>query len=367
MQDPVLLYHAFPGERQRCSRKGLLPSFSWTGLLILLSLASCRKNLYQDKSLDNKLVILAEITAEETLKIPVSKSILVGSGSIITFEKVGGAKVTVTEEGSPPWNLPVNNSSLYASDPATVYTSPRRPVYEKAYDLRVEEPSLGVATARVEIPGPVTITHFDTSGELRMGNPVLKCHITVADPAGAPSFYIIEAVKQLLVTRHFFYWQGVRYDYDKDAGKKLYEQVRNNPGVSLLRDTVPTGKLQRLNIFTEDNNTDNAKVGSLDSVFERIFLPDDGFNGQSYSTTFSIERKYFKAGKPGDEGRVLIQFKSASPELYNYLFWYAQYKTDVGYIPSGQLYSPPGNIANGLGIFGGSSKRQWIYYFDPLW
>ena len=144
--------------------------------------------------------------------------------------------------------LALNNSSSYTSDPATVYTSFRRPTYEKRYNLKVEEPSLGVASAVTEIPRPVSITRFDTSGEARMGAAVLKCSFTFTDPPGAGSFYIFEALKQLLVTRHYFYWQGVRYDYDKAAGEKLYEQVKNNPGVVLLRDTVPTGKFQRLNI-----------------------------------------------------------------------------------------------------------------------
>jgi len=336
------------------------------GVLLPILLFACRKDLYHDKSLDNKLVVLAEITADEPLKIPVSKSILVGSGSIITFEKVSGARVTVTEDGGNPWMVPLNNSSAFASDPAAVYTSPRRPAYGKTYSLKIDEPSLGAAVAQTQIPGPLTISRFDTSGVKRMGFPVLKCDFTLVDPPGVNNFYIFEVLKQLLVTRRFFYWQGIRYDYDKAVNKQLFYQIKDEPGVILMKDTVSTGKYQRINLFTDDNSTDNAKVSSLDSSFERIFLTDENFSGQPYATSISIDRKYFRAGKPGDEGRVLIQLKCVSSELYNYLFWYAQYKTDVGYIPSGQLYSPPGNITNGLGVFGGSSKQQWVYYFDPL-
>jgi hypothetical protein len=55
-----------------------------------------------------------------------------------------------------------------------------------------------------------------------------------------------------------------------------------------------------------------------------------------------------------------------SKELYNYLKLYEKYKTDFGSVPTNQLVSPAGNIVNGLGIFGGSAKRERIYYFDVL-
>lgn len=88
--------------------------------------------------------------------------------------------------------------------------------------------------------------------------------------------------------------------------------------------------------------------------------------GQGYTETVYVDKTYFKAAGNQGPGRVLIMVKSASPELYNYLFWYEQYKSSVGSLPPDQLYSPPGNIKNGLGIFGGSSVRQWVYYFDTL-
>jgi hypothetical protein len=165
---------------------------------------------------------------------------------------------------------------------------------------------------------------------------------------------------------HYFYWKGTRYSYDKPDGKKLYEQVKNSPGVKLFCDTLPSNIFKRLTIFTDDPNVDNAQASSLDSPFRRIFLPGQFVSGQSYTTSFSIDRKYFTADNDTSRGRVLVQVKSVSPELYNYLFWYEKYKSDIGSVPPGQLYSPPGNIQNGLGIFGGSARREWAFYFDGL-
>ena len=66
------------------------------------------------------------------------------------------------------------------------------------------------------------------------------------------------------------------------------------------------------------------------------------------------------------KGRILLQVKSASEELFDYLLVYEKYKTDFGTIATNQLTSPTGNVQNGLGIFGGSSKKQQTFYFDTL-
>jgi hypothetical protein len=62
-----------------------------------------------------------------------------------------------------------------------------------------------------------------------------------------------------------------------------------------------------------------------------------------------------------------LQFKLVSKELYDYLLIYEKYKTDLGALPANQLPSPPGNIQHGLGIFGGSARREKVFYFDALY
>lgn len=327
---------------------------------------SCKKNVYPEQNLNNELVILAEITAGDSLKIPVSKSILVGSGGIITFEEVNSASVQVTRSDGKSWALRLNTSASYSGNPASVYTSSQKPHHYGTYSLKVQDPLSGTVTAQTTIPGPVRISGFDTTGRVRSGMPVLNCRFTLRDSPGVVHSYVFEAVKQIVRVRHYFFWQGTRYDYDKDSGKKLYEQVKNLPGVKLLLDTIPTNVFKRLAIYTDDSNVDNGQSTSLDSPFRRIFLPGHFVSGQTYTTSFSIDRKYFSSENGQDPGRVLVQIKSVSPELYSYLFWYEKYKSDIGSVPPGQLYSPPGNIQNGLGIFGGSSKRQWVFYFDKL-
>ena len=337
-----------------------------TCFLCWLLILSCKKNPYPDQSLGNELVILAEISAGDSLNIPISKSIQVGSGGIISFEKVNSASVKIFRPDGKSYTLRLNASPDYATDPASIYTSPSRPRSNTTYNLQVQDPLSGTVTAVTTLPSPVRVTHMDTSSDRRSGIDILHCRLTLADTSDAEHYYVFEAVKQLVVLDHYFLWKGKRYDYDQPAGKKSYATLKDSPGVRLLLDTIPRNVFKRLNIFTDDINVDNAQVSSLDSPFRRIFLPGHYFAGSSYTTSVFIDRKYFKANQNTDLGWVVIQVKSVSPELYNYLFWYEKYRTDVGSVPTSQLYSPPGNVQNGLGIFGGSSRRQWIFCFDDL-
>src|SRR5258708_3986812 len=299
---------------QRYSNRKRNELMALVGVFSLLFTFSCRKNVYPDLPKDNQLVILAEITAGDSLKIPVSKSIQVGSGGIISFEEVISASVLISRSSDGrSWKLRLNTSPDFSGNPASVYTGPQRPHYNTTYNLQVQDPLSGTVTAKTTIPAPVRLSRFDTIANSRYGFPTLKCRFTLTDSPGVNHYYVFEAVKQLVRLSHYFYCKGTRYNYDKPEGKKLYEDVHNSPGGKLLRDTLPSNIFKRLAIFTDDLNVDNAQASSLDSPFRRIFLPGPVVSGQSYTTAFSVDRKYFTADNDSSRGRVLVQVKSLSP------------------------------------------------------
>lgn len=332
---------------------------------VILSLSSCKKNFSSTEFVEDNLVVLSEMVAGDSIKIPVGKTIKAGSGSIIRFNKVNDAEVIVREENGPSWMLRANYSSQYASNPATVYTRNRRLRNNRTYYLEIKHPVLGTVKAYTHIPSQPGVS-IDTFYTTWQGKDVLAAEITLQSPADKNALYIIEAVKELLIVKHYFVYGGVRYDYDIPKGKALYEQVKNTPGVQLLKDTVSQDSYTRLNLYTDDHNTENSKINDLSNPFRRIFLPLDILPGQSYSTNIYIDREFFVAGDPLQKGKVKLQIKSVSKELYDYLLTYEKYKTDFGSVPSSDLISPDGNIQNGLGIFGGSAKHEAVYYFDKL-
>jgi hypothetical protein len=317
---------------------------------------SCRKNFSSGQFMDDKLVVLAEITAGDSMRIPVGKTIKAGNGSLIRFEKVNDASVTITEENGRSWMLQPNYSPQFATNPTTVFTN-------TTYSIKIKHPTLGIASATTHIPAPFKIIRVDTSSEMYAGKVSLSANITFQDPLDKEDFYIIEALKEQVKLVRYFYYHGQRYDYDTPQGNTLYQ---NNPGLKLLRDSIPLSKFTRLNVYTSDENTENGRIDNLSNPFRRIFLPDHVFNGQPYTIRVYIDRSYFVASEPGQKGRVRLQIKSADKDLYTYLLTYEKYKTDFGAIPASQLTFPLGNISNGLGIFGGSYRRERIYYFDVL-
>ncbi|WP_207515775.1 DUF4249 domain-containing protein [Longitalea luteola] len=336
---------------------------TWFTVAVLL-LSACKKHFSSDQFEDDKLVVLAEITAFDSVKIPIGKTIKVENGSLIRFEKVNDATVTLTETNAMSWILQPNYSLQYANNPTSVFTSKKRFRANTTYKIEINHPTLGLVQASTHIPTFPRLITVDTASTDHNGKDLLSATITWKDSVDHEEYYIIEAVKEQVRNNHFFYYQGKRYSYDTQAGKAFYETIKNTPDVRILTDTVGLNKYTRLYLYTEDDQSDNARIDELTNPFRRIFFTDAMCNGTNYTTRVFIDKQFFV--DPRQKGRVRLQLKSVSRELYNYLKLYEKYKTDFGSVPANQLVSPTGNIEHGLGIFGGSAKRERIYYFDVL-
>ena len=339
----------------------------WTYFLCaLLALSSCKKNYSSSELEDDKLVILAEITAGDSVRIPVGKTVKAGGGSIIRFEKVNNVSVILKQDTLKEWPLQLNWSVMYSSNPTTMFTSRRRLRYNTTYSVEVRHPELGVAKATTHIPPPPRMSWSDTVSTAYNGKKVLALSLSWQDAPDRDNYYIIEAVKEPVGVMRSFRYRGVKFDYDSPQGKILYEQISSQPGVKLYCDTIPTGHFTRLSIYTDDAHSENTKIDKLTNPFRRIFFAGSIFNRGRHDTKIYIDPTYFVASAGQPKGRVRIQFKWASKELYDYLFSYEKYKTSFGTVPANQLISPAGNVTHGLGIFGGSSRRERIFYFDQL-
>lgn len=335
-------------------------------LLLLAAGTGCKKNFLPDQDDEDKLVVLSEVTAGDLVRIPVGRTIRAGSGNLINFEKVNDATVVLTEEPGGKWLLRADKSTQFANNPASIFTIKHFFKPATNYTLEITHPVLGTARASTRVPDPIQVEQIDTSSALRQGKPVLEVKLMLKDRPDQMEYYVIEAVKQVLKIRRTFVYRGTKYDCDTDEGKKMYEQVKNDPTIKLQKDTLPQQKFLRLNLYSKDLNIENLKFDGSDNAFRRIFLPDLYFVNNKYELRFSIDKEYFISEQEDQKGRVLLQVKSASRELYRYLITYEKYKTDFGSIPANQLASPAGNVQFGLGVFGGSTQAERAYYFDEL-
>src|SRR2546425_12157903 len=197
-----------------------------------------QKKFTSDQFEDDKIVVLAEITAFDSVKIPIGKTIKVENGSLIRFEKVNDATVTITENNTTSWLLQPNYSQQYINNPTSVFTNKKRFKANANYRIDVNHPTLGLVSATTYIPALPHLTGADTFSTQFNSKEVLGVSITWKDSLDYDEFYIIEAVKELVKNNHFFIYQGKRYNYDVQSGKEFYETVKSTPGLKILTDTV---------------------------------------------------------------------------------------------------------------------------------
>ena len=338
----------------------------FTCFLLYSLLISCRKNEGSVQNEKNKIVVLAEITAGDSAIIPVSKSIAVGNNESISFEKITTASVMITDTFGNISMLRWNNAADFSNNPSTIFTNPVIFKPNQSYSLQVSQAGLETANSSTHIPQSFSVQNVNTIDGERNGKEVLEFNFTIQDNSNEKNYYIFEALKQLVYLRTYFFWQGVKYDYNTTEGQNVYDQASSQQNIDLFKDTVLTNKYQRLNLYTSDVQTDNEDFTSLDSSFHRIFLTDSLFNGNNYTTSFAIDKSYFEAQVPEDKGRILVRIKSVSKELFDYLSQYEKYRAEFGILPPSNLPSPSGNINGGYGVFGGSYKNEWVYYYDEL-
>lgn len=312
------------------------------------------------------LVVLAEVTAGDSVVVPIGRSLPGGNGASLSFERTSGAALTITGSNGAGTTPQPSSSRIYEQHATAVYTSAYRYEAGITYQLLVSHPALGRVEATTRVPGPFTLRQVSSQfGRGADGQQLFTFDFTVVDPPAEKNYYIFEALKQMVEVHRYFYYGGQRYSYDSAEGRRVYDSLGAG-SVPLLRDTVPLPSYQRLGLYTYDRKTDNAAWGSIDSSFQRIFIRDSSFQQPNYHTFFSVQTRHFVAGRPEDRGRIVIRLRSCTPELYHFLMQYERFRREFGTRPVTQLPAVQGNIANGYGIFGGAFKREWVYYFDPL-
>lgn len=340
-------------------------STTLAGFLLVITFISCKKQDAQNPK--ENVFVLAEITAGDSTVIPVGKSQNAGNGETVAFEKTPDASVLLSESGGASSLLHWNNSADYFSNPASVYTGQNIIKPDHSYSLEVSVSGLPTANAVTHVPSSFSVHDVSVDNNEWNGRELLQLSFAITDEASQKNYYMFEAVKQLVQLNEYFFWQGVKYDYNSAEGQQVYQQASSGQNIEIHKDTVPTSHYIRLNIYTGDTNTDNDEFsGSLDSAFHRIFLTDSLFNGGTYATTIGVDKTYFEASSPDQKGRVLIRIKSISKELYDYLPLYEKYRSEFGVLPPSGMSFPAANIANGLGVFGASFKKEFVFYYDDL-
>lgn len=339
---------------------------SVTFFLLYVLLFSCKKEQRKTNTEKAEIVVLAEITAGDSAIIPVGTTTTVGNGEVIAFEKLTDATVKITDASHGVTHLVYSNSVEFVNSPTATYTNAHSFEPGQIYSLTISRPDFDVLTASTLIPAAFSVEGIEFDNNEINGREVLQLTFTLNDAASQRNYYMFEAVKQLVDVRTSFVWQGKKYDYNTVYGKEVYDEASEQQDVEIISDTLLFNKFIRLNVYSSDPDTENDEFITYDSSFHRIFLTDSLFNGTNYLTSFAVDKTHFEAVSSGEKGRVLVRIKSISKELFDYLTLYEKYRSEFGVVPPANQSSPAGNINNGLGVFGGSYKNEWIFYYDEF-
>lgn len=333
-------------------------------LLPLLWCSSCEDELdLPDIKASNKIVLLGELIANDSIYLRAGQSIPLSKSSSLTFSLPSGLSVQVTPALNPAINLSSNNDEFanklhtlpfynsYVLQPGTVYT------------VDASQPQMEHAQAAVKIPGPFLATIVDTASVYVNGLSLLRLRVQIFDNGNEANYYTLEGVKQFLDIDGTFEINSQTYTVSQS--KHYYDSlIGAGVPVDVTWDTTKQRTMARVNIYTDDERTENLKVGNAQSASRRILLSDRSINGLIYTTQVYLDKTVFIAGNDSTRGQILFRVRSVSEEYFNYLKGYESFEPSGSFNSIAQPVTIPGNVKGGVGIVGGVYQIQYRYLFD---
>jgi hypothetical protein len=332
-------------------------------LLILLANACTKELKLPDIGAKKQVVLLGELIAGDTVHIRGGQSVPLSNGSTLEFETPSGLGVEMSEMGGTSWTLNGYADKWTRSLYTMAFSLPRTIVPGYNYQFSALSTELGKASCNVTVPLPFAAAVLDTQTVLYSGSKLLRAQVQVYDDAGAKNYYVIEAVKKYMSVDGTFTYNS--RPCRVSANKQLYDSLKKAgtlPPVSW--DTTFRGDAARINIYTDDEATENIKLSNALSLNRRILLTDETFKGQAYTTRVYLDKTYLHATADTNKGQLVILIKSVSPEYFNYLKYYEMYEPSTGFTSLSQPVKIEGNITGGLGMIGGVYQHQYCYLFD---
>lgn len=333
-------------------------------ILIAVGTVSCRKDLeLPEIKADNKIVLLGELVAGDTIYLRGGQSATVSKNSDLRFKLLDNLSVSVKDGG-----IDYTLNSKADSFAQTLYTYPytlnRNIMPGSTYTITAVHKDLGTAAATVYIPAQIQADVLDTATTLYSTDTTLRVRIRINDPANTSDKYVIEVLKQKMDIKGYFKYNNIWIAIDDD--RDFYEQLKANGNVETRFDTTYYKDYIRQALYTADMNSDNVLDNGAFTRSRRILLKDLRFNGTSYETDVFVVKNNPNTTFEEPKGRIIIYIKSVSEDYYKFLKSYEMYDPTAGYTSLEQPVKIQGNITNGLGVIGGVSQVKFVYMTD-IW
>lgn len=324
-------------------------------LLSLVLLGGCNTDLpLPVSSGERKIVLLGELTANDTMFIRAGQSVLIqNSGAKPPL--IRELQVTVSDRQG------INTALLERLDVMsdTLFTVPfSSAAFVKAgdvYQISANHPQLGMVKASVAIPKPFTASLKGIGFTTYNGDSVLQFDIDISDANAASAFYVLEVIQQSVLIKGYFTYNGRELPIkDNEA---LYNNLKSTGTETHDRyDTVYVPQYSRREFYTSDAQSDNAG-GSLDRIYKRVFLQGKNFGGILHNTHMFIPQRAIY-GQSGQLARTIVCVKSVAADYFTYLKGYDQYDPSSGSSGDAAPANLEGNVQGGFGMVGGVFRWQ---------
>lgn len=330
---------------------------------ILLMTSSCTKTLPLPEIKNaNKIVLLGELVAGESFYFRAGQSAAVSNNSgQVNFQILSNLTVTLNDSAGNVYSM-YGQEDDYSQMLYTVpYTLDSLTAGSGVYIITATHSALGTATARVRIPEQINAEVTDTVSTPYATDKTLKVKIRLKDPGNATNYYVIEALKQMMLITGYFYYDNSWYAMTDDTA--LYNQLKATGNVVTRFDTTYYPGYLRQYIYTADPNSENAQDNGSFTRSRRILLKDAQFNGNDYETTVYVVHET-PDSTIDQRGRVILYIKSVSEDYFKFLKSYEVFLPTLGYNATEQPVKVQGNVQNGYGMIGGVSQVTFTYIND---
>jgi hypothetical protein len=307
-------------------------------------------------------VLIGEFVAGDSFSLRAGQSVSVSKNAQLNFQLIKDLTVTIKD----PSGATTNMNGYEDANSARLYTNPyvldKKVISGATYNISTSHPTLGAASAVINIPGPINAKVIDTVSSVYSTDTVMQIRIKLRDPANAVNYYVIEAVKQTVQIKGEFYyantWHSIGYEPD------LYLQVKAAGNIQMRFDTLYNQEYIRQAMYTTDPYSENVVDNGKFTRSKRVLIKDAQFNGSDYETTVYVVRDNAEAGNDEKKGLVTLYIKSVSADYFTFLKSYETYTPATGLGSSEQPVIIKGNIQNGLGMIGGVSQVKYTYIND---
>lgn len=168
-----------------------------------------------------------------------------------------------------------------------------------------------------------------------------------------PSIFQVQLNKSQAAT----YQNQANYLFDLSIIDNPMEKNFYLIDVQYILETPTQILIEKARHFSFDPNTDNEAIAIDYQNLKRSYLPDENFNGQTYTTQIGASSPLLETRTNSDILKAIISIKSIDKIGYLYLKSIARFEN----VDSEIFTEPPGvfsKIENGFGVFAGYTAQQ---------